>query len=300
MSLLRALNLAGILTWSSLALAQSSNPPAAQTANSSNSNAGSQLPNAPSPAGTSSPAPSSSPAKPEPSAARSQSSSSSLAEPAPRYWAGNDPAAHVTVLENTLFRVLTNDPLSTRETRVGAALLFTLSEDIVVDGAIVIPRGAVVHGTVTEVKQPGTLTGSPELVLQLTSLDLGTQSDPFYTYLFQVAGASKTRPTETRVKDGAVIGAIAGGIFSGSAKGSTSAVGKLAGMGTGAVLGAGVGIAVSAVTPGPILSIPAESQMDFYLAFPISVVPLSPHEAQKLSEGLRQGGPVLYVRGDTP
>lgn len=97
-----------------------------------------------------------------------------------------------------------------------------------------------------------------------------------------------------------MIGAVVGGIFSGSAKGDTTAIGKLAGMGTGAALGAGVGAAVSAATPGPILSIPAESEMDFSLAAPISVVPPGEKEARRLSEGFRRGGPVLYVRGETP
>jgi hypothetical protein len=69
-------------------------------------------------------------------------------------------------------------------------------------------------------------------------------------------------------------------------------------MGTGDALGAGVGTSVSAVTPGPVLSIPAESQMDFYLASPFSVVPVSEKEARQLSQGLHAGGPVLYVRGD--
>jgi hypothetical protein len=218
----------------------------------------------------------------------------------PRFWTNPDPNAQVTVLEDTLLRVRTNDPLSTRETREGAALSFTLSEDVVVDGVLIIPRGAAVHGTVAESKQAGTLTGHPEFILKLTSLDLEGHSYPLYAYPFKVEGASKTRPTEVKVKGGSVVGAVVGGIFSGSAKGDTTAVGKLAGAGTGAALGATVGAAVSAVTPSPILTIPAESQLDFYLASPISVVPVSEKEAARLSEGLHPGGPVLYVRGETP
>jgi hypothetical protein len=204
------------------------------------------------------------------------------------------------VLEHTLFRVRTNAPMSSRETRQGASLLFTLAEDVAVDGVLIIPRGAIVHGTVVESRQAGALTGRPELIFELTSLDLGGHSYPLYTYQFQVEGTSKTQPTETKIKGGAVIGAVVGGVFSGSAKGSPTAVGKLAGAGTGAALGAGVGTMVSAATPGPILTLPAESQMDFYLASPISVVPAGKQEAERLSQGLHQGGPALYVRGDTP
>jgi len=213
-----------------------------------------------------------------------------------RFWTSSDPNAQVTVLEDTLLRVRCNEPMSSRQTRAGAKLSFTLSEDVVVDGVLIIPRGALLHGTVAGAKQAGALTGAAELVLKLTALDLGGRSYPLYTYQFKVEGTSKT--TEVKVRNGALIGAVVGGIFSGSANGAPSAASKVIGMGTGAALGAGVGTAVSAAIPAPILSLPAESQIDFYLASPISVVPASEKEARRLSQGLHAGGPVLYVRGD--
>lgn len=231
--------------------------------------------------------------------AEQQSSSSSQAETAQALVPPN-PNIYVTVLENTLLRVRTDQPLSSRSSKDGQAVLFTLSEDVIVDNMLVIPRGATIHGKVVGAKQAGTLTGSPQLVLQLTSLDLGKLSYSLYTYQYRVEGTSKTKPTETKVKGGAVIGAIVGGVFSGSAKGETTAVGKLAGMGTGAALGAGVGVLTSAATPGPTVTLPAESQMDFYLSLPVGVKPLSVEEAAHLSRGLHPGGPVLYVRGDNP
>jgi hypothetical protein len=232
--------------------------------------------------------------------ASSSSSASSSAPIQPKFWANPDLNAQVTVLEDTLIRVMTNEPLSTRQMRTGAPLLFTLSEDVIVDGVLIIPVGAMVHGTIVESEQAGTLAGAPVLILALTSLDLAGRNYPLYSYHFKVEGASKTKPTEAKVKGGAVIGGVVGGVFSGSAKGDPTAVGKLAGMGTGATLGAGIGTAVAAATPGPILRIPAESQLDFYLAAPISVVPASAQEAARLSQGLHPGGPVLYVRGVTP
>jgi hypothetical protein len=217
-----------------------------------------------------------------------------------RYWANADPNAQVTVLENSLLRVMTTAPISTRGTREGETFLFTLDEDVVVDGVLIIPRGAMLRGSVVESKNSGKLSGSPDLILKLDSLDLGGHSYPLYTYEFKVVGTSKSRPTETKIKAGAVIGAVAGLALDASAKGTTTAAGKLAGMGTGAALGAGVGTVVSAATPGPPLVIPAESQIDFYLSSPISVVPANQKEALRLAEGLHLGGPVLYVRGETP
>jgi len=230
-----------------------------------------------------------------PNIGQGQSSSSSSQ---PHVLAYANPNAQVTVFEDTLIRVMTNQPLSNRQSKDGTLVLFTLSEDVVVDNMIVIPRGATVHGEIIETKKAGVLTGSPELTLKLASLDLGGRSYPLYTYQFKVQGTSKTKPTETKVKGGAVIGAIVGGVFSGSAKGETTAVGKVAGMATGAALGAGVGAVASAATPAPILTIPSEAQMDFYLASPISVVPVSAKEAVRLGQGLHPGGPVLYVRSD--
>lgn len=226
-----------------------------------------------------------------PAAAASQWSSSSGA--APRFWSSKDPNAQVTVLENTMIRVMNNEPLSTRATPKDASLSFLLSEDVVVDGVLIIPRGALFHGTVIESRQAGALTGRPDLILQLSSLDLGGHTYPLYTYRLKVIGASKTKPTLTQVRDGAIVGAAIGGI-------EASAGGKLSSVGTGAAIGGGVGVTVAAASPSPVVSIPAESQLDFYLASPISVVPATAEEATRLSQGLHPGGPVLYVRGETP
>jgi hypothetical protein len=68
----------------------------------------------------------------------------------------------------------------------------------------------------------------------------------------------------------------------------------------GAAAGAGLVVAAAAMTPRPEIDIPAESQIDFYLASPISVQPVSAADAEKLAQRLHPGGPVLYVRGDTP
>ena len=98
---------------------------------------------------------------------------------------------------------------------------------------------------------------------------------------------------------GAIVGAATGSV---SAKGGVSeyGAGRVASMTTGAALGAGVGTMVSAATPGPGIWIPSEAQVDFYLAAPVTVKPVSTKEAARLAQGLHSGGPSLYVRGDTP
>jgi len=209
----------------------------------------------------------------------------------------------VTVLEETLIRVRTNEPLSSKRVRGGSPLLFTVSEDVVVGDVLAIPRGATVRGEVVESKKSGVLTGSPELTLKLVSLDLGGRRYSLDSYQFKVRGTSKTKPTERKVIRGALVGAIVGSSFSGvSAKSGVidDGSGRVANATAGAVVGAGVGTMLSAATPGPGVWIPSESQVDFYLATPVTVTPVSEKEAARLSEGLHPGGPTLYVRGETP
>jgi hypothetical protein len=279
----------------SAALARQSTAQADPTAAQSNS---SQLPDAPD--SRSAPPPSPLQTAEGTQAGAATSSSSSQSPPARLYWSSKNPNVQVTVLEDTLLRVITDTPISSKEVHEGQLLSFTLYEDVLVDDLLVIPRGATLHGVVVERKKAGKLTGSPDLILKLISLDLEGRRYRIFSYELKVDGTSKTKPTETKVKTGAVIGALVGAVFDGSASAPATAAGKLAGAGAGAALGAGVGTAVAAVTPGPVIDIPAESQIDFYLASPISVVPVSRKEAERLSEGLYSGGPVLYVRGETP
>jgi hypothetical protein len=198
---------------------------------------------------------------------------------------------------------MTTEPISSKRAAQGTPVLFTVSENVDVGFVLAIPRGATVHGVVTQSKKAGRLTGSPELILKLVSLDLGGQSYPLDTYQFKVKGTSKTGPTETKAVRGAYVGAIVGAATgSVSAKGgvSSDATGRVASMTAGAAVGAGVGTMVSAASPGPGIWIPSEAQVDFYLAAPVTITPVSAREAARLAQGFRPGGPSLYVRSDEP
>jgi hypothetical protein len=142
---------------------------------------------------------------------------------------------------------------------------------------------------VTEAKKAGDLGGSPVLALTLTSLDLGGQSYPLQTDQFKVKGPSKTGHTVGNAFGGAVLGALIGGATHGPE-----------GAAIGAGIGAGAGTAASAATPGPGIWIPAESRVDFHLTAPLTVAPVNAQEAARLAQGLYQGGPNLYRRGNYP
>jgi hypothetical protein len=72
--------------------------------------------------------------------------------------------------------------------------------DVTVGGVLAIPRGATVHGVVTEVKKAGELKGSPILALTLTSLELGGQSYPLDTDQFKVKGPGKAVTTANNMR----------------------------------------------------------------------------------------------------
>jgi hypothetical protein len=163
---------------------------------------------------------------------------------------------------------------------------FTVIRDVVVGRYLAIPRGATVHGVISEVQHSGQLAGSPELGLRLTMLDLGGHDYPVQSDLFKVKGPSKTEHTVGNVIGGALLGAIIGG-----------AAGGGGGAAIGAAAGGTVGTAASAATPGPNAWIPAEALVTFHLTGPITVDPVSREEAARLAEGLYQGGPNLYRRG---
>lgn len=208
--------------------------------------------------------------------------------PQPTYEYAKGP---VTVPQGTLLQLRTNEPLTSKRAQDGQAVQFTLISDVTFGGVLAIPRGAVVHGVVTEVKKTGSgdLGGSSALALTLTSLDLGGQSYPLTTDQFKVKGPNKAGQTVGSALTGGMIGTI---------------IGCAAGRGVGCAIGAGAGVAAgtaaSAASSGPGVWIPAEARVDFHLVAPVTVNPVSAQEAARLAQGLYQGGPSLYQRPGYP
>jgi len=199
------------------------------------------------------------------------------------------PTGPVTVPEGTLLQLRTNEPIGSRRAQNGEPVQFTVIADVAFGGVLAIPRGATVHGIITETKHSGELAGSAELALTVTSLDLGAQSYPLQTDEFRVKGPNKAGRTASNAVGGAILGAIIGG-----------AVGRGPGAAIGAAAGAGAGTAASAASSGPGVWIPAEARVDFHLRAPLTVQPVSQQEAMRLAQGLFQGGPSLYRRAGYP
>jgi hypothetical protein len=196
------------------------------------------------------------------------------------------PSGPVTVAAGTLIEVRTSEAVSSKHATEGTPVEFTVIRDVTAGGALAIPRGATVHGVVTAVRQAGQLSGSPELALRLTSLDLGGRTYPLDSELFKVKGPSKTGRTLGNVVGGTLVGALIGGVAGGGG-----------GAAIGAVAGGTVGTAASAAEHGPNAWIPSEALVTFHLVGPVTVNPVTQEEANRLAEGLNQGGPRLQQRG---
>jgi hypothetical protein len=196
------------------------------------------------------------------------------------------PKGPVTVPQGTLMQMRTAESLNSKRAKEGEPVQFTVIRDVAVGGVLAIPRGATVHGVVTEVKKAGELGGSPVLALKLTSLDLGGQSYALDSDQFKVKGPNKAGQTVGNALGAGVVGTIIG-----------CAVGRGAGCAIGAGAGLAAGTAASAATPGPGVWIPAEALVVFHLNTPLTVTPVNAQEADRLAQGLYNGGPSLYRRG---
>ena len=195
----------------------------------------------------------------------------------------------MTIPQGTLLQLRTAESLNSKRAKDGEQVQFTVIRDVAVGGVLAIPRGATVHGVVSEVKKAGELGGSPELALKLTSLDLGGKSYPLDSDQFKVRGPNKAGQTVGNALGAGVVGTIIG-----------CAVGRGAGCAIGAGAGLAAGTAASAATPGPGVWIPAEALVVFHLNTPLTVTPVNAQEAARLAQGLYNGGPSLYRRGYYP
>ena len=202
----------------------------------------------------------------------------------PQYTPASGP---VTLPAGTLMQLRTSEPVDSRQAQPGQPVQFVVIQDVTMGGVLAIPRGAVVHGVVTDSQNAGSgkMAGRSSLALTLTSLDLGGRNYPLYTDQFRVKGPNKAGQTVGGALTGGLIGTMIGCI-----------VGRGLGCAIGAGAGAAAGTAAGTAAPGARAWIPTEALVTFHLAEPLTVQPVSPQEAQRLAQGLDPGGPTLYRR----
>jgi hypothetical protein len=168
--------------------------------------------------------------------------------------------ASVTIPAGTRISVRTIDGIDSTKNHVGDRFQASLEEPLMVDGNVVVAKGADVYGRLAESKESGTFTGRSQLRLELTGIVVNGQTVPVATGEYELTGKSRGASTAKRTVGGAAVGSI---------------IGALAGGGKGAAVGAGVGGGLGAgsevITKGDQVKVPSETLLDFTLQQELSI-----------------------------
>ena len=204
---------------------------------------------------------------------------------APQVYGGQQAGEVVTVPNGAMIRMRINQSLDSSRSKPGDHFDGIVVNDVVAGGAVAIPRGAAVQGTVIDAKKSGALAGRGELSLQLTQVTLGGSSFPVVSDTWTHDGADKTIQSVNSTAVGGVLGAL---------------VGAAAGGGEGAAIGAGAGAALglgsSAASHNGQVFVPAEGLLTFHITQPSTVVTVSQQEMDRLAQGVPGGGPQQLQR----
>jgi len=129
-----------------------------------------------------------------------------------------------------------------------------------VDGNVLVAKGAEVYGRLAESKTSGTLTRRSELQLELTGIMVNGQTVPVVTGEYELTAKSRGASTAKRTVGGAAVGTIIGALAGG---------GKGAAIGAGVEAGAGAGSEI--ITKGDQVKVPSETLLEFTLQQDVSI-----------------------------
>lgn len=160
----------------------------------------------------------------------------------------------------TALVVQLNSAVSSKTAQAGETFTATVAKPVVVQGEMLIPRGAEVTGRVTQVKAAGKLAGAAQMGLRLTSIKVGGQSYKVRSNEISQTSTGKGKRTAVMGGGGAGLGAIVGGLAGGK-KGAL----------LGGLAGGGAGTAGSAFTGNADITLPAESVLSFRLSHPLDL-----------------------------
>ncbi len=166
----------------------------------------------------------------------------------------------VTAPAGTEIPVRITESLSSQTAQDGQPISGTVTRDVVADGALIIPSGSAVSGTVVSAKDAGHFKGHSELSVELTSVRRHGESLPIATDAYTVEGKNRGVNSAEKIGGGAAAGALIGGLL-GHGKGA----------GIGALAGGGGGTILQGATRGQQVSIPSETPIRFRLQRALTV-----------------------------
>jgi hypothetical protein len=192
----------------------------------------------------------------------------SAAPPNSRYnrdagYGNNQPppqSAGLSIPAGTVITVRMVDAVDSDSSRLGRTYRASVDEPVVINGQVVIPRGADAVTKVVEDRQSGKIQGQTAVGLVLQSVTVNgrpvdvTSGD--VTQTSSSRGARSAKVIGGTAALGTILGAIAGG-------------GK--GAAIGAASGAAVGTGAEVLTHGQRVHIPSESRLNFTLSYPVNL-----------------------------
>ena len=162
--------------------------------------------------------------------------------------------------EGTAIRVTVDETLSSNNSHVGDIFAASTSEPVVIDGNVVIPKGAKVSGRVVDAKESGRLHVPARLAVALNSIEVDSKSYDVQSSTYSLKGRNHNKRNLGFIGGGAAGGALIGGLAGGGA-------GAL----IGSAVGAGAGTAGAAATGKKEITLPAETRLSFHLRQPLAV-----------------------------
>jgi len=139
----------------------------------------------------------------------------------------------ITVPQGTTLRLDLATALATDTSKIEDPVRATLRQAIMVDGAMVIPAGTELQGSVTDVERSGRVKGRAKISYRFTRLSLDGESYSVKTAAIGHEAQATKKQDAAKIGIGAGAGAVLGGILGGgdgAAKGA--AIGGAAGTGT--------------------------------------------------------------------
>ena len=126
--------------------------------------------------------------------------------------------------------------LSSKSNQAGDQFRARTTEPVIVDGKTVVPTGAMVHGSLSDVQASGKIKNRARMTLNFQEIeDVRGQMHRISAQPLTLQGESNTKGDVEKIAAGGVLGAIIGGIAGGK-KGALIGAGAGAGAGTVIVL----------------------------------------------------------------
>jgi hypothetical protein len=168
----------------------------------------------------------------------------------------------VVIPAGTSIQVRLLDPIGSSRSSAGQTFQATLAEAIVLNGKVVVGRGANVIGRVVSARPSGHLETPAQLAVTLMALQVGEKTYDIETSSHSWSGQSHKGHDAKWIAGSAGAGALLGAL-----------VGHGKGAAIGAGVGAGAGTAGAYATGKKDIYLAPETHLNFELRQPVSVTP---------------------------